>query len=357
MSRPIEGVTLPTHSLVAYSVHLEDRYTRQERQRRTLAPMPGGDDMLMVTSAYLESFRGRVGSYKDTHFGRVTDITRRGRMIESSMRAGRGGMASDISDPARAAQEGTFKREPRHIEWVPVRQLVVIPPGSLTGYWFFESVGGRSLGAQYRRQFARDFTSRYPKLRPVFERIVAAELWTDYEENETAVVEQLRIVSARASQDRADQLGLGDVDGPYVELIVTKDKPQKTTVMSQLRKKLFKRDSEGLLVPRDPNLTEVSATLRIDGREREVTVDREHEFGMRIQLPTEGDQPPSDSFFYSEARAWAQELAERDDVTLPADWAQGDWQHDVTFGTLGAGDGAAGTDGDDPGADEQDPGD
>ncbi|MGY1719205.1 hypothetical protein ACI8AG_09170 [Blastococcus sp. SYSU DS0552] len=340
------------HAIVGYSIHLEGRWVRGQKPRHLLAPMPTGDDMLMFISGFFESLRGNVGAAKDHHFGETTDIQRLGRTIGARMNAGRSGLETDINDPLHP-EEGTFRRQKRHVENIAVRQLVVIPEGSKTGYWLFESVGGRSLGTGYRTQFKRDFVARYPKLQPVFEPIVLEEAWDTYTDNEEALVEQVRIVRSHANPDQMESMGIGDVNGRYIQVLEAETPTRTKRVFGGLRDRYFRRTDEGRWVPRDPEVTEVSAKVLVEGKERTVVVDREDPVKMRIELDTSKDEAPSDSYFYSEARDWVVDLAERDDVTLPADWRSGEWTHDSDYGQLGAQDGTspAGS------ADQQDPDD
>jgi hypothetical protein len=345
---------LTTHALIGYSLHLETLFQRGGKQRHVLCPMPNGrGDFLMAISAFLEGFTGVMGADRDNHYGEVQHIQRLGRTIGTRMKAGRSGLVSDINDPTRP-DEPAFQRESRHVERFPIRQLVVVPEGSKTGYWIFESVGGRSLGEGHRRQFRKDFRARYGNLGVTFEPLIVQEAWDAYADNPDAVVDQLRIVRSHARRDRTDAMGIGDVSGQYIEALVTKENPQRTQkILNKLRDQFFRRNDEGRWVPKDPEVTEVSATVRIGEQERNVVVDRSSPVRMRVVLDTPKDGPPSDSYFYSEARSWVEELAKRDDVALPADWRTGEWAHDPNFGLLGAHDGASPAEG----TDQQDPDD
>jgi hypothetical protein len=332
---------------------VKDRYARKaKRQLHPLAALPTKppQDTLMAVSAFFESFNDTLGSHKDTYFGEVTGIERRGRTIAATMNAGRGGLESTLSDPDRR-HEPTFYRERRHIERVPIRQLVVVPENSLTGYWIIEAVGLRTLSEAYRREFRRAFTGRWSRLSPTFEHIVHHEAWTAYEDSADAYVEQVRVVRTRIARDRAESMGIGDTAGEYIQIVQTAEGQQRGRLLRQVREALYTRDDKGRLTPKEDDLTEVSATIRIGDREASVTIDRERPMGMRVHLDAEKDQRPSDTYVYSRARDWVVELAERDDVTLPAGWATGDWEHDSKFGRLGAGNGF------DQGTDQQDQGD
>ncbi len=291
----------------------------------------------MAVSAFFESFTDTLSSHKDTHFGEVTAIERRGRTIAATMNAGRGGLSSTLSDPDRR-HEPTFHREPRHIERVPIRQLVVVPENSVTGYWIIEAVGLRTLSEAYRNEFRRAFTGRWSQLSPTFEHIVHEEAWAKYEDNEDAYVEQVRVVRTRVAADRAESMGVGNVPGEYIQILQTA-RSEKAGLLRKVREALYQRDDRGQLTPKDEDLTEVSATIRIGDRETNVTIDRERPIGMRVRLDHGKDQRPSDTYVYSRAREWVVELAERDDVALPAEWAKDDWEHDPKFGRLGAEDG------------------
>ena len=291
----------------------------------------------MAVSAFFESFDQSLGSHKDTYFGEVTGIERRGRTIAATMNAGRGGLESTLSDPDRV-EEPAFYRERRHIERVPIRQLVVIPENSLTGYWIIEAVGLRTLSQAYREAFRRAFRGRWSRVSAVFEHVVHEEAWTAYEDNPNAFVEQVRVVRSRIADDRAEMMGIGDLPGEYIQTVQTSVSQQKDGLLRRVREAHYNRNDEGQLVPIDADLTEVSATIRIGDRETSVIIDRERPIGMRVRLDTDNDQRPSDTYVYSRAREWVLELAERDDVLLPANWAQGEWDHDPNFGRLGADD-------------------
>ena len=301
----------------------------------------------MAVSAFFESFHGSLGSHKDTYFGEVTDIERRGRTITATMKAGRGGLESTLSDPARA-DEPAFVRERRHIERVPIRQMVVIPERSVTGYWIIEAVGLRTLSEAYRREFRQAFRGRWSQLSPRFEHIVHEEGWTAYENSPDAYVEQVRVVRSRVAQDRAESMGIGNVPGEYIQILQTAQ-AERSGLLRKVREALYNKNDEGKLTPKDDDLTEVSATIRIGDRETSVIIDRERPIGMRVLLDTEKDKRPSDDYVYSKARDWVRELAGRDDVLLPAGWTEGKWEHDQKFGRLGADDASS-----DQGTDQQD---
>jgi hypothetical protein len=289
----------------------------------------------MAVSAFFESFNNQLGSHKDTYFGEVTGIERRGRTISATMSAGRGGLESTLSDPTRT-DEDPFLRERRHVERVPIRQLVVIPEGSITGYWIIEAVGLRTLSEVYRQNFRQAFTGRWPKLAPKFEHIVHEEAWTQYEEDENAYVEEVRITRSRMTRDRAEAMGIGNVTGEYIEIIQTAQPPKGGGVLRRIRERNYRQNKDGSLTPRSKDLTEVSARVRIGDRETDVIIDREKAIGMRVLLEHKDDERPSDTYVYSKAREWVVELAKRDDVLLPADWAKDQWKHDPEFGRLGA---------------------
>ena len=320
---------------------MQDRYGPRgaEKQLYKLSALPTkpSADTLMAVSAFFESFDNTLGSHKDTYFGEVTDVVRRGRTIAATMKAGRGGLESTLSDPTRSDEE-PFARELRHIERVPVRQMVVIPENSITGYWIIEVVGLRTLNEAYRTAFKRAFRHRWGRLSAEFEHIVHGEAWTAYEDSPNASVEQVRIVRSRVMRDRAEAMGIGNVPGEYIQIIQTAESSQKGGLLRKVREALYNRDDEGVLTPKDDDLTEVSATIRIGDREASVIIDRERPMGMRVRLDTEKDKRPSDDYVYSKAREWVRELADRDDVVLPDGWADGEWEHDPKFGRLGADD-------------------
>ncbi|WP_299956731.1 hypothetical protein [uncultured Modestobacter sp.] len=335
---PRIGVVLAArHSLVGFRFTIEDRYGRKaKRQKYPLAALPltPSQDTLMAVSAYFESFDQKLDSHKDIYFGEVAGIERRGRTIGATMTAGRGGLSSTLSDPA-APHEPHFRREPRHVERVAIRQLVVVPENSVVGYWIVEAVGLRTLSQVYRDRFRRAFTGRWSRLSPKFEPIVHAEAWDQYEEDDSVEVEEVRFVRSRVTPDRAEALGVGDVKGEYIE-IMQSVVPRKGSWLKSVREANYRRNDSGVLEPRSEDLTEVSARVRIGGRETDVIIDREKPVGMRILLGDEGDGRPTDTYFYSRAREWVLELAKRDDVLLPAGWAKDEWDHDPEFGRLGA---------------------
>ncbi|SDP46603.1 hypothetical protein SAMN05660199_03963 [Klenkia soli] len=329
---------------------MKDRYQRKGgRVSYPLSALPGSPtrDSLMAVSVFFESLAGVLDAHKDSYFGEVTSVHRRGRTIAATMNAGRGGLESMLSDPSRN-DEAPFMRERRHVERVPIRQLVVIPENSVTGYWIIEAVGLRTLSHAYRQAFRREFGGRWKRLTWKFEPIVHEEAWEQYEASDDAMLEEVRVVRRRATRDRATALGVGDVEGEYIEIMQQASPKRGGKLLRKIRRKHYRRNDEGNLVPRDADVTEVSVRVRIGDHETSVIIDRERAVGMRVPLTTERDERPTDSYFYSRAREWVVELAGRDDVLLPADWAQTEWQHDPTFGQLGAEHGA------DTESDEQD---
>ncbi|TYP82900.1 hypothetical protein [Blastococcus xanthinilyticus] len=316
------------HTVTAYSIHLEKRFGRHAGRRQVLAPMPDGQDLLHLAATFIESLRGTLHrGEEDRYYGGVTRLAGRGRTIETQMVAGRGGVRSQIRLPGRDDEAESFSRTQDHIEEVAVRQLVVLPRDSLTGYWFFELAGHHTVARPYRRHFERWFEHRSSaqSLRVVFERVMTAEAWEQIENDPAARVEQVRIVHARAANDRSEEVGLGGVKGPYVEMWGDSKEPSGPSVLTQLRERILGRADDGRLVPAQDDVTEVTAVVRVAGRRRQVTVSRARLPGMRMVLDDRGSGPPPDDEFFGTARQWAMDLAERDDVPLPADWASGDW--------------------------------
>lgn len=328
---------MSTYSIVAYSLILEDRYVRGDKHRHLFNPMPhGGDDFLMAVSAFFESFNGSLSSWKDTHFGEVAGVRRHGRTIGAIMNAGRSGLESDINDP-RVPEEPTFKRQRRHIERFPVRQYVAIPEGSQIAYWLFESVSNSSLGLPYRQEFLREFHARYKNLGPAFSPVVYEEAWDELAQKNNVYIEEVRVVRSRATSDAFASMGTGNLTGQYIQVINARGNPQQRQgLLTQIKNHFFIPGTGGNgIVARDPEVSEVSATVVVDGRETTVTVDRRRPVSMRIPLPTRDGDRPGDDQFYSEAQKWVTDLADRDGVTLPSGWSQGAWQHDANYGRLG----------------------
>jgi hypothetical protein len=83
-----------------------------------------------------------------------------------------------------------------------VRNMVVVPAHSKTGFFLAERYGGRGLASTFLREFARAFRTRYKDYRLHAEGLTNGQAWQEF--LEAADLVQVRVIRHRVSSDLAD---------------------------------------------------------------------------------------------------------------------------------------------------------
>ncbi|NKS67629.1 hypothetical protein GS461_21350 [Rhodococcus hoagii] len=169
--------------IVPYSI-------RVERDLRYNHPPNGGElftanfdgnggDLLKTISAFVEALPSHAHIDRDNrHFGKPSDVCRKGRTICWRMDGGESGRQSSI---VLSRGDREQQRQLSGIEWAPFWVMAVVPENANHGWLLIEKDGRHTLPTEWRKELIKQFATVHKGYRLAISTIREESLWSTVE--------------------------------------------------------------------------------------------------------------------------------------------------------------------------------
>lgn len=307
-----------------------------------------GGDLLTLISAFLEGLpTDNHVARDDRHFGKPTDVRRKGRTICWRMDGGESGRSSTIV-LKRGGKQRT--REKTGIEWEPFWVMAVVPKDANHGWLLIEKDGRHTLPTEWRKELIKQFAKVHPGYRLVISTIREESLWSSVEN----AMEDPRVIgfevamAVREPDGRSPQGYTRGMVGVNRSVFMSAGGPLPGFRLREFRRRFTGRQTaEGVReidYPLDyddmsdgdvkirlkDDVVEIKATVvNAQGAVRTIAfegLDAQQSFVMEGT----SDGPPLQEKFVLECAAAIADLATSGGVPLPPNWNTSDWTHPAT---------------------------
>jgi hypothetical protein len=318
---------MATHAFVAYRLTVAP--FGHPRELVDLSNIDGrGADLRDLAHGFLKNIRGAAFIDEDNkNYLTVEGTHPSGRTIRFAGRYGRYGQQGDNIidvDSGRSIHELGDK----DAYTTRVRNMIVVPSDSKSGFFLAERYGGRGLASMFLRQFMLAFRQRFESDKYILhsEGLTNGEAWQEFLEE--ADLARVRVIRYRVPSDIAD-----NVEGRDVYTLSYSATPGRG-------QKFFPRPvRDGLLngTTKPQTILGLSPDTEIDETRLEmVGAEWQKDFALEQErtpiliypLGDDNDPRPADTEVYQQMEEAVAGLCPSLGVDLPSGWQQGAWTRD-----------------------------
>jgi hypothetical protein len=257
-------------------------------------------------------------------------IEAKDRRLHVKLALGSYGRQSRIRN--RETGEVLFQKEEDHVDLSDLRNYLILPEGSDTGFLFTERLHGQGLRSVLESSFRKAFDAKYAGYTIEFNSVTSEAAYKSYLER--GEIKAIRLVRTSIPDDLAAVFEVEEEELGTLETIL-RPRRNKSFRKNRIQDVLSgARDVSSVLQWRDVQYSEVKVQVKIGGTMRTVSVSSGTTPAMLYDLDEELDKDGvelTDDWAYGKAAQYAEDLAlsmgmsadvMRRNFEWPGDWDQ-----------------------------------